>query len=85
MGTLSRFTMREESKSKKKMPLNEAPLYSEYNEDSGFRKAKARALDYEKELIPWAFGESVDDPERITKSKLANFFRTAQKTSQEDF
>jgi hypothetical protein len=30
--------------SKTKMPLNEAPLYSEYNEESGFGKAKCAAV-----------------------------------------
>ena len=63
--------------SKAKMPLNKAPLYSEYNEESGFRKAKARALAYEKELIPWALGKS-DDPERI-RNEVANFFGTARR------
>jgi hypothetical protein len=69
--------------SKTKMRLDEAPLSTEYNEESGFRKAKARALAYEKELIPWAFGKS-DDPERI-RNELANSLRTARRQSQEDF
>jgi hypothetical protein len=38
--------------SKANMPLNEAPLYSQYNEESAFLKARARALAHGKELIP---------------------------------
>jgi hypothetical protein len=36
-----------------KVPLNEAPLYSE---ESGFLKAKARALKHRAKLFPWEFG-----------------------------
>jgi hypothetical protein len=66
------------------MPLNEAPLYSEYNEESGFGKAKARALAYEKELIPWAFGKLSDDPERI-RNEVAKFFLQSPKTEPARF
>jgi hypothetical protein len=38
----------------KKLSPNEAPLYSE---ESGFLKAKARALKYLAEVIPWEFGK----------------------------
>jgi hypothetical protein len=44
----------------KKLPPNEAPLYSE---ESGFPKAKKRAEGYLAKLIPWEFGEYAQERE----------------------
>ncbi|HMF46519.1 MAG TPA: hypothetical protein VKE29_07580 [Candidatus Udaeobacter sp.] len=41
-----------------KVPLNEAPLYSE---ESRFFKAKARALKHRAELFPWEFGKHTEE------------------------
>jgi hypothetical protein len=56
--------------SKSKMPLNEAPLYSE---ESGFLKAKARALQYRAELIPWEFGKYAKEREQQNLEWVAAF------------
>ena len=64
--------------SKTKMSLNEAPLYSEHNEESGFLKAKARALAYGMELIPWAFRKSAEDADRL-QNEAPKDFRNARK------
>ncbi len=63
--------------SKTKMSLNEAPLYSEYNEESGFLKARGRALAYRMELIPWAFGKFAEDTEKL-QDEVAEVFRNAR-------
>ena len=44
-----------------KLPPNEAPLYSE---ESGFLKAKARALKYRAKLLPWEFGKYAQETEQ---------------------
>jgi hypothetical protein len=59
--------------SKTKMPLNEAPLYSEYNEESGFLKAKARALKYRAELLQWEFGKYAEERESQKREWAAAF------------
>jgi hypothetical protein len=80
-GKFREFHDARKEQSKTKMPLNEAPLYSE---ESGFLKAKARALAYGKELIPWAFRNFADDTERL-RNEVAESFRTARKQALEDF
>ena len=58
-----------------KTPLREAQLYSE---ESGFLKAKARALKYLAELIPWEFTE---DAKRM-RTELAKFFAVQGKQAR---
>jgi len=60
----------------KKTPLNEAPLYSG---ESGFLKAKKRALAYGMELIPWAFGKSAEDARRLQDPAPTDFPKTGSK------
>jgi hypothetical protein len=56
----------------KKTPLNEASLYSE---ESGFLKAKARALAYRTKLgIPRAFWKFTEDTEEL-RNEVAKAFR----------
>jgi hypothetical protein len=64
--------------SKATMPLSEAPLYSE---ESGFLRAKARALNYLAELIPSEFGRRADNPEK-SANDLAKVFRDALKRAR---
>lgn len=54
----------------KKLPPNEAPLYSE---ESGFLKAKARALKHRAELIPWEFGKYAEEREQQKREWEAAF------------
>jgi hypothetical protein len=71
--------------SKAKMLLEEAPLYSQYNEQSGFLKAKARAMTFEKKFMPrWAFENLTEDTE-VLKKTTAEFFRTALAQVRNDF
>ena len=64
--------------SKTKMPLNEAPLYSE---ESGFLKAKARAQKRLARLFPWEFGMFAEDAEK-SRNELVKVFRNALKQAQ---
>ncbi len=69
----------------KKIPPNQAPLYSE---ESGFPKAKARALAYGMELIPWAFGKSAEDADRLQNEApkdRRNARKQARKISKSSF
>jgi hypothetical protein len=59
----------------KKIRPNEADLYGE---ESGFLKAKARALSYRANLIPWEFGKIAEDDEKATR-RLAAAFRKVLK------
>ncbi|MGC1321701.1 MAG: hypothetical protein WA849_05940 [Candidatus Udaeobacter sp.] len=61
--------------SKTKMPLNEAPLYSE---ESGFPKAKDRAVKYRGELIPWEFGKYAKEREQQKREWAAAFKKALQ-------
>jgi hypothetical protein len=51
----------------KKVPPNEAPLYSE---ESGFLKAKKRAEDHLAKLIPWEFGKYAEEKEQQKRQWL---------------
>jgi hypothetical protein len=60
------------------VPTEEAPLYSE---ESGFLKAKARALRYRAKLIPWEFGKFAKERER-QKREWATIFRKAKEAKK---
>jgi hypothetical protein len=62
----------------KKVPYNDAPLYSE---QSGFLKARARRVAYLEELIPWEFGRIAEERER-QKTELHQAFSSALKKAQ---
>ena len=64
-----------------KIPLNEAPLYSE---ESGFLKAKKRAKDYLAELIPWEFGKYAEEREQ-QKREWAAALQKGTARSEKDF
>jgi hypothetical protein len=80
-GKPRRFHDARKEQSKPKIPLNEAPLYSE---ESGFLKAKKRAKDYLAELIPWEFGKYAEERERH-KRELAAVFKKALQEAKKDF
>jgi hypothetical protein len=66
----------------KRVPPNEAPLYSE---ESGFLKAKARALKHRAQLIPWEFGKYADERKQQRRKWAAAFkkaLKEAKKISQ---
>jgi hypothetical protein len=54
----------------KKVPVNEADLYSE---ESGFLKAKTRAKDYLAEIIPWEFSEDAKGPVTFGQEMVEEF------------
>jgi hypothetical protein len=59
----------------KKVPVNEAQLYTE---QSGFLKAKKRALAHRAKLIPWEFGKYAEERE-LQKRKWGGAVRKALK------
>jgi hypothetical protein len=63
----------------KKLPLNEAPLYSE---ESGFLKAKKRAEDHLAELIPWEFGKYAEEREQQKREWAAAFRKALRKAKK---
>ncbi len=62
----------------KKVPPNEAPLYSE---ESGFLKVKKRAEDHLAELIPWEFG-TYEEEKKQQKRQWAAAFKKALKEAK---
>ena len=63
----------------KKVPPNEAPLYSE---ESGFLKAKERAEDHLAELIPWEFGKYAEEKERQKREWAAAFTKALKEAKK---
>jgi hypothetical protein len=62
----------------RRVPINEAALYSE---ESGFLKAKARALKYRAKLIPWEFGQDAKETATFRKDMI-EWFKDALKQAQ---
>ena len=62
----------------KKVPVNEAQLYTE---QSGFLKAKKRALAHRAKLIPWEFGKYAEERE-LQKRKWGGAVRKALKEAK---
>jgi hypothetical protein len=68
----------------KKVPPNQAPLYSWQTGESAFRKAKVRVDRYLAELIPWEFGEYAEEVETLGREMVERFkeaLKKPQKTS----
>jgi hypothetical protein len=62
-----------------KVPPNEAPLYSE---ESGFLKAKARALKYRAELLRWEFGKYAQETEQQKREWAAAFTKALKEAKR---
>jgi hypothetical protein len=63
----------------KRVLPNAAPLYSE---ESGFLKAKARALKYRAILIPWEFGELAENANRFVQEMVERFKKALNQTQK---
>ena len=74
-GRARQFHDARKEQSKKQMPLNKAPLYSE---ESGFFRARSRARDHMARLFPWEFGKSAGNVEK-SLNELAMVFHGAPK------
>jgi hypothetical protein len=77
-GTLQRFHDWRQDQTKK-IPPNEAPLYSE---ESGFSNAKKRAEGYLAQLVPWEFGEYAQEREQQKREWAAAFRKALEEAAK---